>query len=369
MTDLTQDFKAQIRDTAGACRHLQVMGGGTKSWYGNQTHDHDQMSVLRTIAHKGIVDYDPAELILTARSGTSIMALEQELAAHGQMLAFEPPRHGVASTLGGVVASSLSGPGRPFVCGVRDFVLGLHLIDGRGDVLKFGGQVMKNVAGYDVTRLMTGSLGVLGVITQVSLKVLPVPRATATVRFEKDQTAALEAVNVWSGQPIPLTATVWEKGMLTIRLSGAQAAVDSALVELGGNRVAPDVAHHYWDSLRDQTHDFFATSISMHGGKSLWRLSLPAVAPPLTEAQIPGADQVLVEWGGGQRWIWSDADSASIRNTASKLGGHAVRWNNLHEGGNTFSQPAPALMAIHRRLKQTFDPQGIFNPGRLYPDF
>lgn len=363
MADLTHDFVAQIRDAAAAECPLTIEGAGSKRWYGNPV---VAQQALTTTGHSGIVDYDPAELVLTARCGSTLADIESALADCGQMLAFEPPRHAPESTLGGAIATALSGPSRPFVGGVRDFVLGVHVIDGKGDVLKFGGQVMKNVAGYDVSRLMTGAMGTLGLITQVSLKVLPFAPARATLSFELSEADAIRRVNEWSGQPLPLTASAWENGMLHIRLSGARAAVDSAIQSLGGAQMDAAKADVFWNSLRDQTHAFFCDANEMNAGQTLWRLSLPAIAPVVTSAQIAGAGHQLIEWGGGQRWLWSDADAAAIRDIAQSLGGHAVRFNNQHGDGETFAQPSAALMAIHRRLKQTFDPHGIFNPGRLY---
>ena len=365
MADLTNDFVAQIRDAAAAKCPLNIEGSGSKRWYGNPVVAQRQ---LATTSHVGIVDYDPAELVLTARSGTTLSEIEAALAARGQMLAFEPPHYGPESTLGGAVATALSGPGRPFVGGVRDFVLGMHVIDGKGDVLKFGGQVMKNVAGYDVSRLMTGSLGILGLITQVSLKVLPIPLARATLRFQMAEPEAIHCVNEWSGKPLPLTASVWADGVLHVRLTGARAAVDSAIQQMCGILVDEPAADTLWASLRDQTHAFFCDAAEMKAGQTLWRLSLPAAAPIVSETHVPGADRQLIEWGGGQRWLWSDAQADVVRTVASKLGGHAVRFNNQHGKGETFTQPSAALMAIHRRLKQTFDPRGIFNPGRLYQE-
>lgn len=363
MADLTNAFVAQIRDAAASQCTLNIEGAGSKRWYGNPS---VAQQPLTTTGHTGIVDYDPAELVLTARVGMTLADVEAALAERGQMLPFEPPRYAPESTLGGAMATALSGPGRPFVGGVRDFVLGMHVIDGKGDVLKFGGQVMKNVAGYDVSRLMTGSMGILGLITQVSLKVLPVAPARATLRFELSEAEAIHRVNAWSGKPLPLTASAWSRGVLHIRLSGAHAAVDSAVKSMGGTRVDASIADAFWMALRDQTHEFFCDANEMNAGQTLWRLSLPAVAPAITGAQLPGADHPLIEWGGGQRWFWSSADSTTIRDVAQQLGGHAVRFNNQHGDGETFAPPSPALMAIHRRLKQTFDPQGIFNPGRLY---
>lgn len=363
MTDLTQEFVAQIRDAAATQCPLNIEGSGSKRWYGNPT---IAQRSLATSGHRGIVDYDPAELVITARCGSTLADIEAVLAERGQMLAFEPPRYAPEATLGGAIATALSGPGRPFIGGVRDFVLGMHVIDGKGDVLKFGGQVMKNVAGYDVSRLMTGSMGVLGLISQVSLKVLPFAPARATLRFELSEAAGIQQVNEWSGKPLPLTASAWENGALYVRLSGARAAVDSAVQSMGGEQLAAATADAFWDSLRDQTHAFFCDANEMNAGQTLWRLSLPAIAPVVAAEQVPGAHHQLIEWGGAQRWLWSDARADVIRDAAQALGGHAVRFNNQHGEGETFAQPVPALMAVHRRLKQTFDPQGIFNPGRLY---
>lgn len=363
MADITNDLVAQIRDAVAARAPLNIEGSGSKRWYGNPV---IAQRALTTTGHSGIVEYDPAELVLTARTGTTLAEIEATLADHGQMLAFEPPRYAPDSTLGGAIATALSGPGRPFVGGVRDFVLGMHVIDGKGDVLKFGGQVMKNVAGYDVSRLMTGSLGILGLLSQVSLKVLPVPVATATLRFELPEAEAIRQVNEWSGKPLPLTASAWQNDMLHIRLTGARAAVESAIHQMRGVVLDVPGAKALWDSLRDQTHSFFCDANEMNAGQTLWRLSLPAIAPVVASNQIPGAEHQLIEWGGGQRWLWSDANGNSIRQVAQALGGHAVRFNNQHGEGETFTQLSPPLMAIHRRLKQTFDPHGIFNPGRLY---
>lgn len=363
MADLTQQFVADIRDAVAQRCTLNIEGAGSKRWYGNPV---AAQRSLVTTGHTGIVDYDPAELVLTARTGTTLAEVEKTLADNGQMMAFEPPRYAPDATLGGAIATALSGPSRPFVGGVRDFVLGMHVIDGKGDVLKFGGQVMKNVAGYDVSRLMTGALGTLGLMSQVSLKVLPLPVAKATLRFELPEAEAIKRVNKFSGKPLPLTASVWQNGTLHIRLSGARAAVDSAIQQMRGVVLDMTSADALWDGLRDQTHGFFCDAAEMNAGQTLWRLSLPAIAPSVRADQVPGADRQLIEWGGGQRWLWTDADAAVVRGVARSLGGHAVRFNNQHGQGETFDQPSVALMGIHRRLKQTFDPHGVFNPGRLY---
>ena len=340
---------------------LRIRGGGSKDFYGEPASG----AVLDVSALRGIVSYEPSELVITAYCGTPLAEVEAALAQAGQMLAFEPPAFSVKATVGGVVAAGLSGPRRAWAGGVRDFVLGASMLDGAGRHLHFGGQVMKNVAGYDVSRLMTGALGVLGLMTQVSLKVLPVPPASATLRFECDQAAAIQQVNTWSGRPLPLTATAWANGVLHVRLSGARAAVDSAISQLGGERLSDTSATDLWMGLRDQSAAFFKAGTM---GSALWRLSLPPTARVITGQDLPGADNQLVEWGGAQRWLWSAADAATVRQVARNLGGHAVCFDNRLASVNAFEEPVPALMAIHQRLKQQFDPRGIFNPGRLYRD-
>lgn len=363
MADLTQEFVAQIQDAIAHKSPLMIEGSGSKRWYGNSVVAQRQ---LTTTGHSGILDYDPAELVLTARTGTTIAELEKTLSDRGQMLPFEPPRYSFESTLGGVIAAGLSGPARPYLGGVRDFVLGLHTIDGNAEILKFGGQVMKNVAGYDVSRLMTGSLGVLGLITQVSLKVLPIAPARSTLSFECDESEAIQWINQWSGMPLPITGSVWHKGQLRVRLAGAQAAVAAAEAHLGGEKIPSLEADALWSSLQDQTHSFFCRASEMTDQRSLWRISLPPTAHVIDKTKMIGADDQLIEWGGAQRWLWSNDSVDVIRQTARELGGHAVLFNNQHADINVFDSLPTALTSIHRRLKQTFDPHGLFNPGRLY---
>jgi glycolate oxidase FAD binding subunit len=323
--------------------------------------------------HAGIVEYDPSELVVTARCGTPMAELEATLAANGQMLACEAPHFGPQATVGGCVAAGLSGPRRATSGSVRDFVLGARLINGRGQHLAFGGQVIKNVAGYDVSRLLAGSLGILGVITEVSLKVVPTPVAEATLRFDGvTQREALERLNRWAGQPLPLSASAWSAGTLHLRLSGAAAAVRAARAALGGETLDQAQASAFWTALREQSATFFA------GNRPLWRLSLPSVAPPLPDLGAqPGAADPLVEWGGALRWLRSDAPATVLRDAARAAGGHATlfrRGNGAGDTGTPRNDPAgcfapldPALLRIHQRLKAEFDPAGIFNHGRLYP--
>lgn len=355
MSNIIEQWRDTVRAAATDGRALRLVGGGTKDFYGRQPVG----EVLDTRAHRGIVSYEPTELVVTVRAGTPLSELETALAEKNQWLAFEPPRFGEASTVGGMVAAGLSGPRRMAAGALRDFVLGAKILDGRGDVLGFGGQVMKNVAGYDISRLLAGSLGTLGLILEVSLKVLSRPVVEASLRMECDQAAALARMNEWGAEPLPVSATAWADGVLSVRLSGASAAVDAAVARMGGERVAEDEAAAFWTSLRDQTHAFFAQD-----GLPLWRFSLPTVTPPLS---LSG--ETLVEWGGGQRWLRSEAAPAELRAVASALGGHATLFRGGDRGSEVFQLPSAPLMDIHRRLKAGFDPAGIFNPGRFYDGF
>lgn len=353
MDAILELFRARILAASREGTPLLLRGGGSKDWYGQ----HVAGDVFDTRAYAGVVDYEPTELVITARCGTPLAEIEALLAQQGQMLAFEPPRFGAASTIGGVVASGLSGPRRAAAGAVRDFVLGAQLMDGRGELLSFGGQVMKNVAGYDVSRLLAGSLGTLGLITQVSLKVLPLPLREATIRFEMDEIAALDRMNEWAGQPLPISATCWHDGLLTVRLSGAQAALKAALLRLGGDALANGEA--FWNGLRDQQREFFTAP------GELWRLSVPSGASALV---LRG--EQLIEWGGAQRWLKVEQGVADdIRRVAAAAGGHATRYRagaGLGAGSGAIHPLAPPVARIHQRLQAAFDPAGIFNRGRMY---
>ena len=347
--DRLDEFRARILERRPLC----LRGGGSKDFYGGPIGG----EVLATAGHAGIVSYEPTELVVTARCGTPLADLESALATRRQFLAFEPPHFGKA-TVGGAVAAGLAGPRRAAVGGMRDFVLGVKLMDGEGRVHRFGGEVMKNVAGFDVSRLVAGSMGTLGLVLEVSLKVLPVPPGDASLRFEMPQEKALEALNRWSGQPLPLAASCWQDGMLTLRLGGAQAAVTAACRNLGGEALAEAEALAFWQTLREQTAEFFA------GDGALWRLSVPSVAQPL---DLPGP--TLIEWGGAQRWLRGDVDPVRLRELAARAGGHATLFRGGDKTAGVFTPLSPVLMEVHRRLKQSFDPYGVFNPGRLYPEF
>jgi glycolate oxidase FAD binding subunit len=360
MTTHLDSFRDRIQAATASGTPLCLRGSGSKDFYG-QTLTGD---ILDTRAHSGIVAYDPAELVITARCGTPLQEIANVLADQRQMLAFEPPAFGPEATFGGVVAAGLSGPRRQAVGALRDFVLGAVVMDGRGDVLHFGGQVMKNVAGYDVSRLLAGSLGTLGLLLEVSVKVLPIPVAEETLSFEMDEATALLQINRWGGQPLPITASVWHDNQLFVRLGGAAAAVSAAKARLGGAGLDQPSADALWHAVREQTHAWFAPA---RQGRALWRIAVPSTAPAL---QLEGTQ--LIEWGGGQRWWLTNAPSAVVRNVAQAAGGHATLFRNGDAADRTagvFTAVSAPLAAIHTRLKQAFDPAGIFNRGRLYSEF
>lgn len=371
MTDTLQALIDLVRAAVAAKTPLRIRGHGSKDFYGESL----QGTVLDTSAHSGIVSYEPTELVITARAGTPLAELEAALAEKGQCLAFEPARFGGRGTVGGMVAAGLSGPSRASVGGVRDYVLGVQMINGRAEHLTFGGQVMKNVAGYDVTRLTVGSLGILGVLTEVSLKVMPVMPAEATLVFEVDQGHALDHLNAWGAQPLPLNASRWEQGdaqpgesgQLYVRLRGAAAAVNAAISkmtqDLPGEPVDNAQAASEWSACRDQTLAFF--NAADHPGEALWRLSLPQTGPALN---LPWAQ--LMEWHGGLRWVWApESELQRLRDLTQAVEGFTTLFRAVSAGHiratGRFDPIEKPNDEIHARLKAEFDPAHIFNPGRL----
>jgi len=351
---------SQVQGAAADRVSLDIRGGGTKAFYGGEPVG--EALDLRPLA--GISSYEPSELVVTVRAGTPLATLEAALAEQGQCLPFEPPRFAEGGTVGGMVAAGLAGPARAAVGGVRDYVLGATLLNGRAELLSFGGTVMKNVAGYDVSRVLAGSMGIFGVICEVSLKVLPVQPATVTLRLEMDAATAIRRLNEWGGQPLPLNASAWWDGTLVLRLSGATAAVASAQQKIGGELIDAPAAQAFWQGLRDHRDEFFlGAARAVEGGAGLWRLSVPATAPPL---KLSG--EQLLEWGGAQRWICTSAPAPTLRDAAAAVGGHAVLFRARDKAGvGTFAPLKPPLGRIHQALKDAFDPQGLFNPGRLVP--
>jgi glycolate oxidase FAD binding subunit len=335
----------RIREATERRTPLRLRGGGSKDFYGNEPRG----ELLDTRGYAGIVSYEPTELVMTARCGTLLLDIEKALEEKGRCLPFEPPHFGEA-TFGGCVAAGLSGPRRASAGALRDFVLGVKLVDGRGRVLGFGGQVMKNVAGYDISRLAAGSLGTLGLIAEASVKVLPLPACERSLELEAGEAAALESMNLWAGQPLPISATAWHGGVLRVRLSGSEPAVRAAAGKIGGT---PLEKNEFWHQLREHRHAFF------DGAEPLWRVALPSDRPPLG---LPG--DTLIEWSGGLRWLRGEG----ARDIAASAGGHATLFRSQDRRQGAFAALDPVLMGLHRRLKSAFDPAGILNPGRMYPE-
>ena len=351
MHDLLTEWSERIRAAAAAGEPLRIRGGGSKDFYGAA----QQGSLLETQQYRGIVDYEPTELVLTARVGTPLADIESALANEGQMLAFEPPHYAPHATLGATIACGLSGPRRASAGAARDFVLGVRLLDGRGQMLSFGGRVMKNVAGYDVSRLMAGAMGTLGLLLEVSLKVLPRPQYERTLRFEADPEEAIRRMNAWAGKPYPISATCHEEGMLSIRLSGTEGGVEAAVRQLGGDALAD--ADAYWNAVKEHRRSFFA------GNEPLWRIAVQSTRPPL-----PFAGRQLMEWNGSLRWLRGGADAQQVREAAKNAGGHAVAFRGFPEAVSIFHPLSEGLRPLHERLKRVFDPARILNRGRLYPE-
>ena len=370
-------FREQILNAAKTKTPLSIEGGGTKSWYGNP----NNYAKLNTRSYSGILEYQPEELVITACAGTPLKEIEAVLKEKNQVLAFEPPHFGENATFGGAIAAGLAGPGRITVGNFRDFVLGARILDGKGQDLSFGGKVMKNVAGYDVSRLLPGSLGTLSLLLEASVKVLPKPAATATLRCQISQEKALKALNEWAGQPLPLSASCWigsakgGDGELTFRLAGAAAAVKAAIPLMSSlvnaSELNEEVAEDFWSNLREQKLSTFG---NLSADQTLYRLALPAACGPIA---ISGAnDDIVLEWHGQQRWIEAPGDEATftaIKAIANSHGGHATRFR---QGANvdpsyqrftllTEQAHSKALEAVQERLRSAFDPAGVFATKRL----
>ncbi|MFL9813537.1 glycolate oxidase subunit GlcE [Stutzerimonas sp. VN223-3] len=346
--DASEHLLEQVNQALANNTPLRIQGGGSKAFLGRPV----EGELLDTRTHRGIVSYDPTELVITARAGTPLAELEAALDEAGQMLPCEPPHFTDGATVGGMIAAGLSGPRRPWSGSVRDFVLGSRVITGHGKHLRFGGEVMKNVAGYDLSRLMAGSFGCLGVLTEVSLKVLPKPRLCRNLRVEMSADHALLKLAEWGQQPVPITAASHDGQALHLRLEGGEGSVNAACDRIGGEALDS----RYWNDLREQRLSFFADA------RPLWRLSLPTNTPVLA---LPG--EQLIDWAGAQRWLKSDADAQTIRAIASEVGGHAICFT-AGATASPFQPLGEPLLRYHRQLKTQLDPQGIFNPGRMYSE-
>ncbi|MFK8068927.1 MAG: glycolate oxidase subunit GlcE [Gammaproteobacteria bacterium] len=359
-----------VQQAAADKKQIQIVGGNSKTFYGHSIAHKLEGQELVVSGYQGVVSYEPTELVITARCGTSLKEIESVLADQNQMLPFEPPHFAETATIGGTIACGLSGPARPFTGSVRDYVLGVRMINGKGEDLTFGGQVMKNVAGFDVSRLMTGSLGTLGIISEVSLKLLPKPEAEITIQQECDQKQALEVMNKLAGQPLPLSAACHVDGILSLRLSGFPSALKSAHEKIGGQLMQQ--ADVFWRSVKEQQHSFFSTN---NDQKSLWKISVPPATTPLNFEE-----DCFVDWGGAQRWYCinskDDLSVEEIRHRVAKHKGHATLFrsntkltSNKNKQIDVFSPLSPEIKKIHHRIKQSFDPDGIFNIGKMYKGF
>lgn len=373
--DLTRELAGQVTAAHDAGRSLRIQGGASKTWLGRAVAG----EALAVAGHRGILSYEPTELVITARAGTPLTEIKAALAERGQWLAFEPPHFDArpapaggpgadaGATLGGTIACGLSGPARPYAGAARDFVLGVRIINGRGEVLRFGGEVMKNVAGYDLSRLMVGAQGTLGVLLEVSLKVLPRPATELTLALDLTAGEAIDRFNRWAGQPLPLSAACHDGERAYVRVAGSEAAVLAAHARLGGEAVAAGA--DFWRGVRELRHAFFQQPAP------LWRLSLPPTAP-----HDPGLGRQFIDWGGALRWVQGEQPQWAV---AQAAGGHATYYGRGPAGqpgvqvggqageppdGQVFQPLPPALLALHQRLKAALDPRGILNPGRLYPD-
>ncbi len=350
--DRSQSIGQAVKRAAAEGMHLRIAGGGSKAFYGRAARGRE----LDVASHRGIVNYQPSELVVTARCGTTLSDLNGVLAEQGQMLAFEPPMFADEATLGGTVACGFSGSRRPYTGAARDFVLGCRIVDGRGEILSFGGEVMKNVAGYDVSRLMVGALGTLGVLLQISLKVLPLPECESTRVFELDTPEALAKMQQLSLQPLPCSGMSYDGERLFVRLSGAERAVAAAGSKIGGDPLAD--GEYYWRQLNEQRMPFFRP------GQPLWRLSVPPATAPL-----PLAGAWYLDWGGALRWLKSGEPAAKIFAASAAVNGHATLFRDGDRSGHVFQPMSGTLQRLQRNLKQAFDPHGILNPQRMYRDW
>jgi glycolate oxidase FAD binding subunit len=368
--DAMASLAVQVKQAFTDATPLRIVGGDSKSQLGRAV-DGQPLDVG---AHRGIVEYQPTELVITARAGTPLKEVEAVLAESGQMFSFEPPHLGETATLGGMLACGLSGPRRPHTCASRDSTLGVKMINGRGEVLQFGGQVMKNVAGYDISRLMVGAQGTIGVLLDISLKVLPRPAHEQTLQVEMDAVSAVNTMVYLSSAAVPLSAachlpeTAEQAGRLCLRLSGAEAAVVTAVSEIRNelsafsiSKMAEDEAVVFWQDLRERRLPFFFADPAQNETAAVWRVSLPPATPAFEQDDLPG--DCLIDWAGAQRWLKTDTPVEVVQAAVEKLGGHAA----LYEKESAILAPlSPALAAVHGRVKNAFDPQGILNPGRLY---
>jgi len=353
--DISQDLELFVKESIAARMPFAIHGGGSKDFYGNPVN----AGPLDITAHTGIVSYDPTELCITVRAGTRLNELESLLAEHQQVLPFEPPQYTDKATIGGAIAAGISGPRRAYSGSVRDAILGVQIINGEGEIVNFGGQVMKNVAGYDLSRLMVRSLGTLGLILNVSIRVIPKPEKDLSLSFEASQEDALAFFQDLRLKLLPVTATLWKDGRVYIRFSASEKILQSTHQKMTSEHKLDEtsITDDFWQNIRDHKDDFFTLS-----DKPLWRLSLP----PTSDNIVRINDPQLIEWGGAQRWVNSNAPANIIQSIASSRGGYATAFKRQLPGTAVFPALEPQLLQLHRQLKRKMDPHGLFNPNRMY---
>ena len=344
-----KEIQNVVLDAFQTDRTLNIVGHDSKSFYGNAASG-DELNVS---SHTGVIDYEPSELFITVRCGTPLREVESTLRAKNQMLPFEPPSYGHDATIGGTIACGLSGPRRPYTCAARDCILGVHIINGKGEYLQFGGQVMKNVAGYDISRLMCGALGTLGILMQISIKVIPSPLAESTLAFEYDAVSALNKMNQWALSDLPISATYFESGVLYVRVSGIESAIEKVKTELGGQEYTDHDS--LWKSVKEHQREFFDEP------QNLWRLSVPNNVPPYANNT-----DCAIEWNGGLRWINCRNQKEDMHQIAEDLQGTACLFKSNVKPQDCFHPLPTKLKKLHLNLKQAFDPKHILNPGRMY---
>tara|TARA_R110002167_G_scaffold91458_1_gene245988 strand:- start:26272 stop:27333 length:1062 start_codon:yes stop_codon:yes gene_type:complete len=349
LNDISHELIAKVADARAKKVPLNIIGGGSKSFMGREP----KGDTICVGSHQGIVNYQPVELVMTVLAGTPICDIEAALDEQQQMLAFEPPNYAGNATIGGTLACNLSGPARPWGGSVRDAVLGIKLINGKSEHLNFGGQVLKNVAGYDISRMQAGAMGTLGIITQVSFKVMPKPQSSLTLVQAMDAKQAIKQMNKLAGQAKPLTAACWLDNKLYLRLAGAQSAVEGTVKSWQGDVL--DNADEFWRALKEQKLSFFA------GDDALWRFSVNANAEHFLPEQ-----KWLIDWGGSQRWLRGAHEQHILEMMAENSDGQVSLFRGGDRSIEVLHHQLPALQALHRRLKSSFDPEDIFNPGRLY---
>ncbi len=349
--DISASLREQILQAAKQRTPLRIVAGHSKDFFGGTC---EACVVLPVAGHAGVIDYDPSERVITARAGSGLKEVSVLLSQYQQMLGFEPPDFAGQASLGGTLACGFSGPRRPFVGSARDFVLGCKIINGQGEILNFGGRVMKNVAGFDVSRLMVGALGTLGVLLEVSIRVLPMPEAEMTLCFAVNELQAMQSMQAWQAKPWPISALAYDGQILRLRLSGAEKALSLVASQLGGEIEWDGQA--FWLALREQQTEFF------HLPGNLWRISVAATAQPMS---ISG--RWLLDWGGALRWLKTDEPAAAIHAVAQAAGGYAMCYRA--DDKSDWMRLEPGLMALQQSVRAAFDPVGIFNPGRLLPGY